>query len=543
LLAAVSVVAFYALYATFVDPPQPLGYAPPRRTLQHAQFLRSAPPAQDARAARVRDAARHVFASFKGNAWGDEDIDPLTGKGRGRGGAERNGWGGFAVEASTTLALMGMWDEFQECLAHVLEKVDFQDGGVGTVDPLLAKGRYFGALVSLVDMADDGLISDDLVDRRKRIDLLANLWHIDVRVGHAQWTESKLPVPRVNLSHLQDLPDAQARTRLTVDPAHAATMLLPENAAFGLVASNNRYSSISNEAWPLLVTNESLGDSRGLVPAPINVTSAEPVGNERHWDEGHGFYYDTLLKTSIHTPKDRYTFNYLARWNQSATAVRRSLTSRSLPSDEHLKQHLFLGRLNGSSFVNEQSQSACAAPGTLILGGAHLSLPSFVTLGQALLEACHHVYHTSPIQLGPQAWSWSSMPLSPNDTITPPNTNAKRERSAKGYWIADYRYTFDPSYFASLFYAWRITGEQRYRDWAWEAFVAIDKRCKTKYGFAGLRDISDKSTTLANILDPSVAAADVLLVLRYLWLIFVDVDVGSLDHWVFTTFGGVLRRR
>jgi mannosyl-oligosaccharide alpha-1,2-mannosidase len=44
-----------------------------------------------------------------------------------------------------------------------------------------------------------------------------------------------------------------------------------------------------------------------------------------------------------------------------------------------------------------------------------------------------------------------------------------------------------------LFYLWRFTGDQKYRDWGWEIFQAIEKHCRTEYGYVGIRDVtSDK---------------------------------------------------
>ena len=63
----------------------------------------------------------------------------------------------------------------------------------------------------------------------------------------------------------------------------------------------------------------------------------------------------------------------------------------------------------------------------------------------------------------------------------------------------------------SYFYLWRITKEQKYRDWAWEAaqvaaivnlsrqkltrktFQAIEEHCKSRYGYSGLRGVDQKS--------------------------------------------------
>lgn len=39
----------------------------------------------------------------------------------------------------------------------------------------------------------------------------------------------------------------------------------------------------------------------------------------------------------------------------------------------------------------------------------------------------------------------------------------------------------------SYFVLWRLTHDQKYRDWGWEAFEAIEKHCRHELGYAGLR--------------------------------------------------------
>jgi len=181
--------------------------------------------------------------------------------------------------------------------------------------------------------------------------------------------------------------------------------------------------------------------------------------------------------------------------------------------------------------------------------------------------------------------------------------------------VADSRYKLRPEYVESLFYAWRVTGEARYREWAWEAFENMEKWCKTEWGFAGLRDVmhvppdymalkDDAATTkekdaakkgdaatsddntasrnkdTATKQDKKKSAAQKAKLagkkreigprprdnsniqnqkkispwldesesfwgaetLKYLWLTFEDVGVGSLDQWIFSTEGHMFRR-
>ncbi len=101
--------------------------------------------------------------------------------------------------------------------------------------------------------------------------------------------------------------------------------------------------------------------------------------------------------------------------------------------------------------------------------------------------------------------------------------------------------------------AYRLTHDQKYRDWAWEAVEAIEKHCRYVHtnasaktyphmntglymcrcadGYCGLRDV-DQSNPPQDENQQSFFMAETL---KYLYLIFTDDDVISLDKWVFNT--------
>ena len=55
--------------------------------------------------------------------------------------------------------------------------------------------------------------------------------------------------------------------------------------------------------------------------------------------------------------------------------------------------------------------------------------------------------------------------------------------------VLDARYMLRPETIESLFVMWRITGDPKFQDQAWEMFEAINRLCKSKYGYAGIRDV------------------------------------------------------
>ena len=90
-----------------------------------------------------------------------------------------------------------------------------------------------------------------------------------------------------------------------------------------------------------------------------------------------------------------------------------------------------------------------------------------------------------------------------------------------------------PETVESYFIMWRITRNQKYRDWGWQLVEALDKYCKVEEGgYAGIhnvwRDLGDQKDNVQQ----SWFLAETL---KYLYLLFCDDDVISLDKWVFNT--------
>lgn len=85
------------------------------------------------------------------------------------------------------------------------------------------------------------------------------------------------------------------------------------------------------------------------------------------------------------------------------------------------------------------------------------------------------------------------------------------------------------------FYLWRLTKDVKYRQWAWDATVAIEKYCSTpeKTGYSGISNVDDPKTRQDDV-QQSFFLAETL---KYLYLIFSNDDLISFDQWVFNSEG------
>lgn len=78
---------------------------------------------------------------------------------------------------------------------------------------------------------------------------------------------------------------------------------------------------------------------------------------------------------------------------------------------------------------------------------------------------------------------------------------------------------------------WRYTHDPKYRDWAWDAALAIEKHCRVEHGYTGLKNVYDVSSPKDDVQQSFIFAET----FKYLYLIFSNDDLMSFNEWVFNT--------
>ncbi|PSN69513.1 seven-hairpin glycosidase [Corynespora cassiicola Philippines] len=551
LLAAVLVITLYLIIKEFSNPTVRTKAPSFGAQIQYAYWLNGTGEADEEKADKVRGAMRYTFWKYRENAWGYDDIKPVTGGNY----SSRNGWGAFIVDSATTLALMGLWDELALSVEHIIH-IDFTKAH-DLVDPFETTIRYLGGLVSLVDIYDAGLVPEDIITKDARDLLLEQAVTLAGALGPAYDSPTGMPWPRVDFSLSKGVPDPPSVYKKdptkpkyqnpAIGPARTGSSIL-ENRVLTRLTGNHVYVKNSTLAWAPLVWSKWVSPWPGMVDAPIDIVTGAPIARQRHWDAGHDSYYEYLIKLTMLAPStDPYMDMYKTKGLEAAHSLRDYLASRSAPAPGHYTQHLFIGRQDDTQYQNKQSHLACFAPGTILLAAQFHDEPYLRTFALALLEGCHHTYTSTPTKIGPEIWSWIPKFNDEDGPLYAPDSERRKaEWKDLGFWATDARYKGRPEYVESLFYAYRITGEERFREWAWEAFQAMEKHCKAPYGYAGLLDVFDggeggtEKKTEERWIDEqeSFWAAETL---KYLYLTFEDRKVASLDQWVFSTEGHVFR--
>ena len=158
---------------------------------------------------------------------------------------------------------------------------------------------------------------------------------------------------------------------------------------------------------------------------------------------------------------------------------------------------------------------ACFSGGLMGLSSQLLNDEDDLEIAKGVTQSCRTSYVKSETGLGPEAFG-------PSGTVF---------SSSESYYI------LRPEVVESYFYMWRLTKDKKYRDWAWDAVQALEKNCKAEYGYSGLRNVN---TGLKDSTQQSFFLAETL---KYLYLIFSDDDLISLDEFVFNTEAHPLYKR
>jgi mannosyl-oligosaccharide alpha-1,2-mannosidase len=137
----------------------------------------------------------------------------------------------------------------------------------------------------------------------------------------------------------------------------------------------------------------------------------------------------------------------------------------------------------------------------------------WMAIAEGITNTCHESYDRTDTKLGPEAFRFS---------------NAMEARALKQN---ERYYILRPETFEAYFIMWRLTHDQKYRDWGWEAIQALDKHCKVEGGYTGIKNVYQVSSPKDDVQQSFFLAES----LKYLYLLFSDDSLISLDEWVFNT--------
>ncbi|KAF2845745.1 glycoside hydrolase family 47 protein [Plenodomus tracheiphilus IPT5] len=437
----------------------------------------------------VKETFERCWSSYRARAWMKDELAPISGGSKDTFG----GWGATLIDSLDTLWIMNMKDEFDEAV-NAAVGIDFGPRGSEDVNMFETIIRHLGGLIAAYD-----------VSGCQDIRLLQKAVEVGDMAYASFDTPNRMPVTRWNPQKAaggeQQLP---ADSGIIAEMASASVEFTRLSQLTGDMRYFDAISRVSN------VLDEQQGQTMlpGMWPIGIDVRTPNLM---RGTQFGLGAMSDSAYE---YLPK---MYQLLAGVGEAATQYHRMYESAMTAVIAHT---LFRPMVEDKADILVSTNYENERRGN---GGQHLGC--FAEIGRKLTDGCVWAYAHAPNGIMPELYDMPSCPdLSECDYTL-------QIGSGPFSSIGDARYILRPEAIESVFYMFRITGDSKYQDKAWDMFQAIEKHSKTEFGNAALQnvmvDTPDKEDSMESFWMSET--------LKYFYLVFSELDVLSLDEWVFNT--------
>jgi mannosyl-oligosaccharide alpha-1,2-mannosidase len=472
----------------------------------------------------IKAAMKHVWHNYdQQSVYGKDEMSPLTGHGIDK-------WGGLGttlVDSLDTLWIMDMKDEFYNgrdwvrdhlSFTHVLRSVSYFETSI----------RHLGGLLSAYDLSNDDILLQKATD-------LAN------RLIMAYDKESGLPRSNVDLSSGRS--NNQLWNSNNYMLAEVATNQI-ENRYLSHVTNRQEYVTLSMKAFDIVrdlqptdgllfeqimdsssaSTTASSGRKGGILGWFSSFfTTIESGGVDRRRSRKLSFgnskvsfgacgdsAYEYMLKVWIQGGKKENQYRLM--WDKAMIGMHTQLLQKSSSTGLTYIANRISGKLE-----HKMDHLVCFMGGTLALSAYTdpLGLDSVraqrdLQTARALTYTCYQMYARTKTGIAPEYVRFVTNNGDENDMIVP---------SDAPYYI------LRPEAVEAFYYLSKLTGDPIYREWGWEVFQSIEKYCKTKYGYASIKDVNKPGSV-----EDRMESFFIAETLKYLYLLFdpdSEIDILS----------------
>ncbi|CAD0087051.1 unnamed protein product [Aureobasidium mustum] len=463
---------------------------------------------------QVRDAFKLSWSAYEQHGWGYDEFKPVSQTGRHM---VKGGMGWIIVDALDTLMLMNLTTELSHARDWVSTALNYDiDHDVNTFETTI---RMLGGLLSAHYLsttfpdyapltshsATGASISEDLY-LEKAADLADRL------LG-AYDSESGVPYASVNLHTAKGIPshdDGGASSTAE------ATSLQLEMKYLAKLTGEVHYWEKAEKVMKVVDDN---GMEDGLLPIFIYAQTGNFRGNNIRLGSRGDSYYEYLIKQYLQTSKQEPVYQEM--WDQSLTGIQKHLITYSEKANLTI-----LGE-------RPQGLDHPISPKMDHLEGE-------IELAKQLMKTCWATYKVTATGLAAEITHFEMHDppaMMPDGILQSPDTLSddheaewKKDLIIKG---ADSHNLQRPETVESLFYMWRITGDDIYREWGWEMFESFVKHTAVDHngGYTSINDVTSVPTTSRDNMESFWLAET----LKYFYLLFGPNDVLPLDKVVFNT--------
>jgi mannosyl-oligosaccharide alpha-1,2-mannosidase len=514
----------------------PSGISPPLPKIQH-DFGRESEKEAEVRLQR-RETVKACFSRFweayKDRAWMKDELLPISGSGQNNFG----GWGATLVDTLDTLFIMDLGQDLADAIQAV-SNIDFSRVlAAERINIFETTIRFLGGLLAAYDLTHHPVLFG------KAIELGELLYH-------AFDTPNHMPV-----LHWDWRKAAEGDEQLAEEQNYLAELgsLSLEFTRLSQNTQDAKWYDVINRITEVLVQQRNLTKLPGMWPVWVNPRAEDLFSTNRFTlggtsDSVYEYFAKEFILLNGLSPI------YRDLYEQAMSTAIDNLLFRPMSSKEDSLLMFGTRRIeeNLTSTLDAVGQHlSCYTSGMLALGGRIFGISHHVDIAVQLLEGCIWAYKAMPSGIMPEVFhvvpcdslnacdwdqdKWQQAVYDQNnitsvEDLTPEEAEMIKSLPAGFTKIDDKRYMLRPEAVESAFVLYRITGNKKYQDAAWDMFLAIQNRTQTEIANAALLDVTQEFPEKEDRAESFWTAET----LKYLYLIFSEPELISLDEYVFNT--------
>ncbi|KAI4929482.1 uncharacterized protein J4E92_005146 [Alternaria infectoria] len=419
------------------------------------------------RRAAVKETFQRCWKSYKERAWMKDELAPMTGQPRD---TQFGGWGATLVDSLDTLSIMGMEDEFAEAVEAAL-KIDFKpsDDRESEINMFEIIIRYLGGFIGAYDVS--GCHDTRLLNKALEV----------ADMAYATFdTPNRMPVSRWKPGKAADGEEQLPALSVLIAEAASASV---EFTRLSQITGDMRYFDAISRVTDVLDAQQGSTKLPGMWPISVdmrtpNLTFDAFFGLGAMADSAFEYLPKMYQLLNGNEPAGQYRKMYEYAMD---TAITHTMF-RPMVED---KADILIATAKHDGPDGQRDNTGqhlvCYAGGMLALGGRLFDNQTHLDVGRKISDGCAWTYKNAPNGIMPEVFSMTPCPSWSECDYTP----GAKPFSA----VHDGRYILRPEAIESIFYMFRLTGETKYQEIAWEMFQAIEANTKTEFGNAALQDI------------------------------------------------------
>ncbi|XP_044583654.1 mannosyl-oligosaccharide 1,2-alpha-mannosidase IA isoform X1 [Cotesia glomerata] len=449
------------------------------------------PPLDDItnqRREKIKEMMKHGWDNYVRYAWGKNELRPISKRGHSASIFGASNMGATIVDGMDTLYIMGLHDEYKQARDWIAQNLDFDINS--EISLFEANIRFMGSLLTNYALTGDVMFRDKAVQLAERM-------------LPAFQTETGIPHSLINLHTGMSRNYGWASGGCSI-LSELGTMHL-EFSYLSDITGNPVFKS---KVEHVRSTLRSLEKPKGLYPNFIHPRTGK-------WGLHHislgalgDSFYEYLLKAWIQSGKEDTEAREM--YEEAINAIIDHMIFKSPGGLTYVSD------LKYDKVEHKMGHLACFAGGMFALGAKAMDNDesrNHMAYAAELTRTCHESYDRSVTKLGPETFHFTD------------KTEAKCLKNGEKYYI------LRPETFESYFILWRLTKDPKYREWGWEAVEALEKHCRVPGGFTGISNVYSVDSAKDDV-QQSYFFAETL---KYLYLLFSDDNLISLDDWVFNS--------